>query len=154
MEQRAPGKGLLKVTGILLIIGGVFCILQSVYSSALVSMLSLPKEELAPNTAAIFQEMGLTVQKAQLSAATSSIQGILYLVAGIFGVRNCNKIEKTQICCACGIFLLIFVLFNTVIAGVISKVWSSALLSGIAALTFPVLYFMGALKNRQAMQGK
>ena len=68
MEQRAPGKGLLKVTGILLIIGGVFCILQSVYSSALVSMLSLPKEELAPNTAAIFQEMGLTVQKAQLSA--------------------------------------------------------------------------------------
>ena len=118
------------------------------------SMLSLPKEELAPNTAAIFQEMGLTVQKAQLSAATSSIQGILYLVAGIFGVRNCNKIEKSQICFACGIFLIIFVLFNTVIAGVISKVWSSALLSGIAALTFPVLYFMGALKNRQAMQGK
>lgn len=154
MEQRAPGKGLLKVTGILLIIGGVFCILQSVYSSALVSMLSLPKEELAPNTAAIFQEMGLTVQKAQLSAATSSIQGILYLVAGIFGVRNCNKIEKSQICFACGIFLIIFVLFNTVIAGVISKVWSSALLSGIAALTFPVLYCMGALKNRQAMQGK
>lgn len=43
---------------------------------------------------------------------------------------------------------------GTGIAGVISKIWSSALLSGIAALTFPVLYFMGALKNRQAMQGK
>lgn len=96
MEKKAPGKGFLKGVGILLIIGGVFGFIGAASNAFVASALSSGSLDSA--TTAIYEQAGLTAETFQAGIITSVIQGVIYLVAGILGVANCNKIEKANIC--------------------------------------------------------
>ena len=145
MEKKAPGKGFLKVVGILLIIGGVFGFIGAASNAFVASALS--SGSLDSTTTA-----GLTAETFQAGIITSVIQGVIYLAAGILGVANCNKIEKANICFICGIVLIAFVLVNAGISAATTGFTALSIVSILASLILPLLYFWGALKNRQAMQ--
>lgn len=150
MEKKAPGKGFLKVVGILLIIGGVFGFIGAASNAFVASALSSGSLDSA--TTAIYEQAGLTAETFQAGIITSVIQGVIYLAAGILGVANCNKIEKANICFICGIVLIAFVLVNAGISAVTTGFTALSVVSILASLILPLLYFWGALKNRQAMQ--
>lgn len=67
-------------------------------------------------------------------------------------MANCNKIEKANICFICGIVLIAFVLVNAGISAATTGFTALSIVSILASLILPLLYFWGALKNRQAMQ--
>ena len=150
MDKKAPGKGFLKVVGILLIIGGVFGFIGAASNAFVVSTLS--NGTLDPAVTAVYEQAGLTAETFQAGIIQSVIQGVRYLAAGILGVANCNKIEKANICFIFGILLIAYVLIQAGIAAATGGFSALSVISILFSLILPLLYFWGALKNRQAMQ--
>jgi len=83
----ARGKGLLKVTGILLIIFGAITILLTL------STISLPNI---------------------ITAVIGFLSGLLGIFAGIIGVRNSKILEKAQLCFSVGLLLLIYLAIRSI----------------------------------------
>lgn len=152
MEKKAPGKGFLKGVGILLIIGGVFGFIGAASNAFVASALSSGSLDSA--TTAIYEQAGLTAETFQAGIITSVIQGVIYLVAGILGVANCNKIEKANICFICGIVLIAFVLVNAGISAATTGFTALSIVSILASLILPLLYFWGALKKPSGYAGR
>ncbi|MDR0672032.1 MAG: hypothetical protein LBF64_06930 [Oscillospiraceae bacterium] len=120
------GGKFLRVTGILMIIGGALSILFGVialFGSVVAGALGVGEALIA---AAIIGLLG----------------GATELVAGIFGVMYADRPGKAQICIVMGI----------VVAGlsVVSSIISFNPLSLVLGLVLPVLYLVGAFKNKQS----
>lgn len=85
----------------------------------------------------------------QISIVLTAIQSVINVVTGIIGVANSKKIEKASLCYICGIVLIVFALICNAYSA-FSGAFS--IFSVIFSLILPLLYFWGALKNRQALQ--
>jgi hypothetical protein len=137
--MNAPGKGLLKVSGILLIIIG------AIYT--LLGVLALGGSF---SQAVVEQTMALTGATAtviRIGAIIMLAMGLFELIVGILGVKNCDKPEKAQTCFVAGIMLVLLVLVNAIMAVMKgSFVWYFTVID----LLFPILYLVGALKNKEA----
>lgn len=92
MEKKAPGKGFLKVVGILLIIGGVFGFIGAASNAFVASALS--SGSLDSTTTAIYEQAGLTAETFQAGIITSVIQGVIYLAAGILVWQTATRLKK------------------------------------------------------------
>lgn len=154
MNTKAPGKGLLKVVGIILIVFGVFAFISA--GSSVLTLNVMEGQGLDSITSELLKQQGITEeafrQSLQLGMVLSGIQGVLYLAAGILGIVNCNKIKKASVCFICGIVLIAWQLGNAVYGAVAGGFTVISLISVILGLILPLLYFWGAVKNRQAMQ--
>jgi len=136
--MNAPGKGLLKVSGILLIIAGGFWLLLGVLAAL---------GMLVPGVlAASAQATNTTVTMVVVGAIVIVVLGAIYLIAGILGVKNCNKPEKAQVCFTISIIMLLVIILDSI----------SSLMGGtlkwyniIIGLVLPVVYLLGALKNKE-----
>lgn len=129
----APGKGFLKVSGILLIIFAVISILMLIIGIiAAASLGSLGGEvgALAGGIAVGALVIGL------ISCAFS-------LVMGILGVKYANVPSKAQVCMVFAIIAIALQIVTLVTGG-------SDIVMTIIGLVLPVLYLIGALKNKQA----
>ncbi len=129
----APGKGFLKVSGILLIIFAVISILVLIIGIiAAASLGSLGGEvgALAGGIAVGALVIGL------ISCAFS-------LVMGILGVKYANVPSKAQVCMVFAIIAIALQIVTLVTGG-------SDIVMTIIGLVLPVLYLIGALKNKQA----
>ncbi len=137
MEQStAKGAGFLKVTGILMIIGGAIGIIFSII--ALLGIAALA------TLADAHYELGMLYA----AGAVALVGSIAQLVAGIIGVANCKKPEKAMTCVVFGVIVAVF---N--VAGVILNVaggGSFNFVSLITGLILPVLYIIGAYMNKKA----
>lgn len=137
MEQStAKGAGFLKVTGILMIIGGAIGIIFSII--ALLGIAALA------TLADTHYELGMLYA----AGAVALVGSIAQLVAGIIGVANCKKPEKAMTCVVFGVIVAVF---N--VAGVILNVaggGSFNFVSLITGLILPVLYIVGAYMNKKA----
>lgn len=136
MEQStAKGAGFLKVTGILMIIGGAIGIIFSI-----IALFSVP-------VVVLFNPL---VEPGMLyaSGALALIGSIAQLVAGIIGVVNSKKPEKAMTCIVFGVIVAVFnvagVILNAVGGG------SFNFVSLITGLVLPVLYVIGAGLNKKA----
>ena len=149
MKQKAPGKGLLQVVGIILVVLSVFNIIGTVINAATLS--AMAGGTLDPMMESVFEQTGVTLEMFRTSVIISAVQGILYLAAGIVGIANCNKIPRANICFVFGILMIVSVLAIQAY-NVLSAPFSVLNIVGIiTGLILPLLYFWGALKNRQAM---
>lgn len=147
--KKAPGKGLLKVVGIILIVIAALDVIGTVINIGTLS--AMTKGSLDPMMESIFEQAGLTQQSLTIAVIISAVQGILYLAAGIVGIINCNKIEKANICFIFGILMIVTV-FGIQAYNALAAAFSVMnIINMIGGLILPVLYFWGALKNRQAM---
>lgn len=144
MTKRAPGRTFLMVVGIFFIIGGVSAMVTSAMNFVMIG-----QEEFAPILEQTLQQVGISKTTFQISIVLTAIQSVINVVTGIIGVANSKKIEKASLCYICGIVLIVFALICNAYSA-FSGAFS--IFSVIFSLILPLLYFWGALKNRQALQ--
>lgn len=134
MEKTANGAGFLKVTGILMIIGGVLgCIL------AIITLAGLSALEQASYG---LLNMGML----RTAGILTLIGGVVELIAGIVGLKNCKAPEKAGTCLIWGILTVVISVASNIITSVGGGSFNIVLL--LLGLILPALYIIGACKNR------
>ena len=133
MENNAPGKGLLKVTGILFVIGAAIGLIVGIIGVVGVCALG----------AAMGGAEGAAVAGVGAVAIVIALIGaILQLIAGIFGIKNCDKPEKSTVCIVFGAIILALTIINIISGGF---QWTA-----LFGIVLPILYFIGAIQNKNA----
>ena len=126
------GRMFLKVTGILMIIGGVLGIIVGIIAAIGVGAMAIILETSAG---------GLMVATVFVIASA-----IFQLIAGIMGVKNCEKPEKAQSCLIMGVIVVLLSVAGNIISVVLGSDFS--ILGCITGMVIPVLYIIGAVKNK------
>ena len=127
------GRKFLKVTGILMIIGGAFGIIGGIVAMIGAGALAAVLETSAG---------GLMLASALILASA-----VFQLIAGIMGVKNCDKPEKAQSCLVMGVIVVILSVAGNVISNILGS--SFNILSYATGLIIPILYIIGAVKNKE-----
>ena len=127
------GRKFLKVTGILMIIGAAFGIIGGIIAMIGAGALAAVLETSAG---------GLMLASALILASA-----VFQLIAGIMGVKNCDKPEKAQSCLVMGVIVAILSVAGNVISNILGS--SFNILSYATGLIIPVLYIIGAAKNKE-----
>lgn len=135
--MEAKGAGFLKVTGIIMIIGGSIGIIIAIL--ALVGVAAL-------DTMGVTDYIEYNTGLLYASGAISLIGAAMELVAGIIGVKNCKKPEKAVTCMVFGIIVILFSLIGSILTVVGGD--SFPVVSFLIGLVLPVLYIIGAVKNK------
>lgn len=132
---KTKGTGFLKVTGILMIIGGAISVIMGIIA--------------ALGVAALVYISDGTVSSALLytSVILMIVSAVAELVAGIIGVANCKKPEKAGVCIAWGIIVAVLSVAGTILNSVGGGTFS--VFSLILGLVLPVLYIIGAVFNKK-----
>ena len=132
MERKS--NGFLKVTGILMIIGGGLSIILGI-----IAMLGV---------ALIVSALGTEEMLSLMIFATilSLLGAIVSLVAGILGVANAAKPEKANICIVFGILAAMLSVLGNVLTATSGGTFS--VFNLILGLVLPVLYLIGAFQNK------
>lgn len=137
MEQNtAKGSGFLKVTGVLMIIGGALSIILGIVAVLGIAALAY----LSDGTVS----MGLLYA----SGALMLVSAVAELVAGIIGVKNCKNPEKSGTCMVWGVIVAVLSVAGTVLNSVGGGEFSA--LSLVIGLVLPILYIIGAYMNKKA----
>ena len=129
------GRKFLKVTGILMIIGGAFGIIGGIVAMIGAGALAAVLETSAG---------GLMLASALILASA-----VFQLIAGIMGVKNCDKPEKAQSCIVIGVIVAILSVSGNIISNVLGSNFN--ILSYATGLIIPVLYIIGAVKNKETV---
>ncbi len=128
-SMNAPGKGLLKVSGILLIIFAAISILILVIGIVA--------------AAALGSQLGAVVGGvAILTLILGLVASAFSLIMGIMGVKYADVPSKAQVCMVFAIIAIALQLVNLFTG--------SSFVMALIGLVLPVLYLIGALKNKQA----
>lgn len=127
------GRKFLKVTGILMIIGGAFGIIGGI-----VAMIG---------SGALAAVLETSAGGLMLASALILASAVFQLIAGIMGVKNCDKPEKAQSCLVMGVIVAILSVAGNVISNVLGSDFN--ILSYATGLIIPVLYIIGAVKNKE-----
>lgn len=127
------GRKFLKVTGILMIIGGAFGIIGGIVAMIGAGALAAVLETSAG---------GLMLASALILASA-----VFQLIAGIMGVKNCDKPEKAQSCIVIGVIVAILSVTGNVISNVLGSDFN--IINYATGLIIPVLYIIGAVKNKE-----
>ncbi len=149
MKEKAPGKTLLQVVGIIMVVVGVLSLLVSLINIAVLGMAG--SGEVGEIMEQSLATTGVTMADYKASVYIMTAGALINLVIGIIGIANCNKIQKAGICFVCGIILIVWQLGTNVYSAVTSGITGMGIINIIIGLILPLLYFWGALKNRQAM---
>ena len=132
---KTKGSGFLKVTGILMIIGGGISIILGIIAALGVAALVYISDGTG-SSALLYASVALMI----VSAAAQ-------LVAGIIGVANCKKPEKAGSCIVWGIIVAALSVAGTVLNSVGGGSFSA--FSLLLSLVLPVLYIIGAVFNKK-----
>jgi len=137
--MEAKSNGFLKVTGILMIIGGVLSFIVGIIAVLGVALV-----------ATIAAAAGAPVSAGLLtfSCILVLVSGVVSFVAGIMGVKNANKPEKAQKCIVIGIIVIILSILGTILS--LAAGGKFNFINLITGLIIPVLYLLGAFQNKKA----
>ena len=127
------GRKFLKVTGILMIIGAAFGIIGGIIARIGVGAL-----------AAVLETSAVGLMLASVLVLASAV---FQLIAGIMGVKNCDKPEKAQACLVMGIIVAILSVAGNVTSNVLGSDFN--VFNYATGLVIPVLYIIGAAKNKE-----
>ena len=130
----APGKGLLKVSGILLIIFSAISILVLILGMIAASAAA----SLGGDIAALAGGVAIGVLILGLVSAVFS------LVMGILGVKYANIPAKATVCLVFAIIAIALQVVSLIMNG------GNGIVMTLIGLVIPVLYLIGALRNKQA----
>lgn len=130
----AKGSGFLKVTGILMIVFGSIALIMALIALLGVSaVVALGAAELLP----LWLYAG---------AILSLLSAVAEMVAGIIGVKNCKRPEKANTCMGWGIVVAAMCLLGQILN--VAGGGSFDVFSLLLGLVLPVLYIIGAYKNK------
>lgn len=134
-REKTKGSGFLKVTGILMIIGGGISIIMSIVAVLGIAALVYISDGEA-SSAMLYASVALMV-----------VSAVAQLVAGIIGVVNCKKPEKAGVCIAWGVIVAALCIAGTILNSVGGGTFS--ILSLVLGLVLPILYIIGAVFNKK-----
>ena len=134
-STKTKGTGFLKVTGILMIIGGAVSIILSIIAALGIAALAYISDE-AVSSALLYASVILMI-----------VSAVAELVAGIIGVANCKKPDKAGSCIVWGIIVAVLSVAGTILNSVGGGSFSA--FSLILGLVLPVLYIIGAVFNKK-----
>lgn len=132
---KTKGSGFLKVTGILMIIGGGISIILGIIAALGVAALAYISDG-EISSAMLYASVALMI----VSAAAQ-------LVAGIIGVVNCKKPEKAGTCIVWGIIVAVLCVAGSILNSIGGG--SFSVFSLLLGLVLPVLYIIGAAFNKK-----
>lgn len=127
------GRKFLKVTGILMIIGAAFGIIGGIIAMIGVGAL-----------AAVLETSAVGLMLASVLVLASAV---FQLIAGIMGVKNCDKPEKAQARLVMGIIVAILSVAGNVTSNVLGSDFN--VFNYATGLVIPILYIIGAAKNKE-----
>ena len=132
---KTKGTAFLKVTGILMIIGGAISVIMGIIA--------------ALGVAALVYISDGTVSSALLytSVILMIVSAVAELVAGIIGVANCKRPDKAGSCIVLGIIVAVLSVAGTILNSVGGGSFSA--FSLVLGLVLPVLYIIGAVFNKK-----
>ena len=137
VSPAAPGRKILKVTSILLI---VFGSIGFVFYSFLVGRY-------------LFYFLLIDTFGGIISSLITWLYPVFQIFTGIIGIKNCNNIEKAKRLRAVGIahfvVVFIFALQSVLIMGIASTLFAAAII-----LALPIIYLYGVQKNLKANKEK
>ena len=131
------GKNFLKVTGILMIIGGAIAIITSVLS--LITIITMM---------AVIVYAGFSPLLAWITVILAFGGSILELIAGIMGVKYCDDPQKAKMLLGYGVIIVAICILNNIIGLIIGAGFS--VVSLLVGLVIPILYIIGASKNMKS----
>lgn len=134
--METKGAGFLKVTGILMIIGGGLAIIFAIIALLGISML------------VYISDGALSSGLLYAAGILSLVSAVAELVAGIIGVINCKKPEKATSCVVWGIIVAVLCIAGSILT--VAGGSSFPVVSCLIGLVLPILYIIGALKNKAA----
>ena len=132
---KTKGSGFLKVSGVLMIIGGGISIILGIIAALGVAAL------------AYISDGTVSLSLIYASVALMIVSAVAQLVAGIIGVVNCKKPEKAGNCIVWGIIVAVLYVAGTILNAVGGG--SFSVFSLILGLVLPVLYIIGAVFNKK-----
>lgn len=138
--MEAKGAQFLKVTGIIMIIGASIGIIMSIL--ALIGTAAIDAMDLS----SISEELNYNIGLLYASGVLSLVGGAIEMVAGILGVANSKKPEKANTCIVFGVIVILFSLVGSILTVVGGE--SFPVVSFLLGLILPVLYLVGAYKNK------
>ncbi|MDY5693708.1 MAG: hypothetical protein SPK73_02825 [Eubacteriales bacterium] len=128
------GSKFLKVTGILMIIFGALALILSIVAAiGLAALVALDLNTWQYTAAVILMLVG----------------SIFELIAGIVGVKNCNKPEKAGTCMVWGIIVIALSVLSNVLT-LVGNPDNFSIVNLLTGLVIPVLYLIGAVMNKKA----
>ena len=137
MEQNIPsGAGFLKVTGILMIIGGSLAIIVSIL--ALIGIAALDYISSGEINTGMLYAAGIL----------SLVSGVVQLITGIIGVKNNKNPEKAGTCVVWGTIVALLSVAGAILTTVAGS--SFPVVSLLLGLIIPGLFIFGALKNKNS----
>lgn len=128
------GSKFLKVTGILMIVFGALALILSIVAAiGLAALVTLDLNTWQYTAAVILMLVG----------------SIFELIAGIVGVKNCNKPEKAGTCMVWGIIVIALSVLSNVLT-LAGNPDNFSIVNLLTGLVIPVLYLIGAVMNKKA----
>ena len=135
----------LKVTGILMIIGGAIRMIAMIIVLIKISVVVDLIDGIAT---ALTGKFGLIYA----SCIIGLLGSIVEFVAGIIGVAYSKKPEKANTCFVWGIIVVVFTVIGTVLSLIGGSSFGSQIVYLLTGLVVPVLYIIGANLNKKAQQ--
>ncbi|MCI6980297.1 MAG: hypothetical protein MR918_07020 [Clostridiales bacterium] len=128
------GSKFLKVTGILMIIFGALALILSIVAAIGLATLAALDLNTWQYTAAVILML---------------VGSIFEMIAGIVGVKNCNKPEKAGTCMVWGIIVIALSVLSNVLT-LVGNPDNFSIVNLLTGLVIPVLYLIGAVMNKKA----
>ena len=136
--SNAPGKGFLKVTGIIMIVFGAVLVVMMA-----LAMLGVKFEK------DIMNSLNLSNSMLWWSRIASLVTGLALLITGIIGVKFCDMPQKATVCLVFAIICLVF--SGVTVTTASGYIWSPiGEFGGGAGVALPILYLIGAILNKRA----
>ena len=128
------GSKFFKVTGILMIVFGALALILSIVAAiGLAALVALELNTWQYTAAVILMLVG----------------SIFEMIAGIVGVKNCNKPEKAGTCMVWGIIVIALSVLSNVLT-LVGNPDNFSIVNLLTGLVIPVLYLIGAVMNKKA----
>ena len=128
------GSKFFKVTGILMIIFGALALILSIVAAIGLAALA---------------SLDLNTWQYTLAVILMLVGSIFELIAGIVGVKNCNKPEKAGTCMVWGIIVIALSVLSNVLT-LVGNPDNFSIVNLLTGLVIPVLYLIGAVMNKKA----
>lgn len=136
MEQTTPkGATMLKVAGILMIIGGGLSVILSIVAIAGIAAL------------AYIADGSMSMGMLYASGALMAVGSVIELVAGILGVAHSKRAEKATTCVVWGVLVAVMTVASIILTVVGGGEFSAV--SAVTGLVLPALYIVGAVQNKR-----
>ena len=141
--EKAKGKGFLKVVGILMIIFGALGII-------VVGIIGLVAVMASTAADSLLESGGVITAAVIVASILAIIGGVIELITGIIGVKNCNKPENWKSCMIWGIISLALEVLSLILSFVGSNASAgSIIINIIGGVAMPVLFIIGAKLNQK-----